>query len=266
MDPRTPLLLLAAVGVLAVLLDRSLALGLLAATSGAVLLTRDIGRTWRLRALALALATVWSTALSQGLFYSDHPRVPLLTLGPLTVWREGVAHGLVQSLRMLATAFAGLAVAASVPPDRLLAGLVTLRVPAAPAFLAVTALRFVPTVGREWATVRRARSARGRPLGSLGPWARLRAEIALLTPVVARTIRRARTLAESLDARGFDASAPRLQSMSLSFASWERGLLLVVASTVLGIVVLEGLTLAYLWEIAYHPSLRPLYGVVRAWL
>ncbi|MFT4623933.1 MAG: energy-coupling factor transport system permease protein [Myxococcota bacterium] len=266
MDPRTRLILLAVVGTLAVLLDRPAALGLLAAVSAAALLAQDIGQVWRARALALAIGTVWSTALSQGLFYSDHPRVPLVSLGPVVVWREGVTYGLIQSLRMLATAFAGLAVAVSTAPDRLLAGLVSLRVPAVPAFLAVTALRFVPVVSREWQTVRMARAARGRPLSGLNPWARLRTEILLLRPVVARTIRRARTLAESLDARGFDPAEPRLAIGVPRFARWEPPLIGAAIMLVVMIAGLQALTLAYLWEIAYHPSLRPLYGLVRTWL
>ena len=39
--------------------------------------------------LLLAIAVAWSTAVSQALFYTEWPRSPLLTLGPVTFWREG---------------------------------------------------------------------------------------------------------------------------------------------------------------------------------
>ena len=57
-----------------------------------------IGWSWRRRALGLSVALVWSTALSQGLFYGEVPRSALIHFGPLTLWREGLWHGLAQFL------------------------------------------------------------------------------------------------------------------------------------------------------------------------
>ena len=42
-----------------------------------------LSRTWR-------YSTHWGTVLSQGIFYDSLPRVPLVELGPLVVWKEGV--------------------------------------------------------------------------------------------------------------------------------------------------------------------------------
>jgi len=266
MDPRTRLGLVIAVGILAVLLDRPASLIVLCTLSAAPLLLLPIGWTWRWRAALAALAVVWSTVLSQGLFYADLPRIPLLHLGPVVVYREGVVHGLVQSLRLVSVTFAGVALAVSTPPDRLFAALLHLRVPYGLAFLSVTALRFVPEVGQELLVVRRARARRGRPAWARAPWEWLRLEVSLLRPVVARAVRRARSLAEALDSRGFDATAPRAVRRPLHLAAWEPVLLVAVYGVVLAVGVAQGLYWLYVGEVLYLPELRHLYGAVRFWL
>ncbi len=266
MDPRSRLLMLAMVGVLAVVLDRTTSLAVLAVACLLPLLAAPIGNTWRLRALGIAVAAVWTSVISQGLFFSDVPRRALFEVGPLVIWREGVTHGLVQSLRLIAVASAGLAVVASTPLDRMLSALLALRVPFPLAFLATTGLRFVPEVGRELMVVRRARARRGRPTWRRSPWAWLQLELSLLRPVVARAVRRARTMAESLDARGFDAHAPRGIRRPLRMRAWEPAVLALAGTGVLAALSARLLYAAYVAEVVYFPGLRPVYGFVRAWL
>jgi energy-coupling factor transporter ATP-binding protein EcfA2/energy-coupling factor transporter transmembrane protein EcfT len=266
LDPRSRLFLLFLAGTLALTLDRPASLALLATLCTLPLLLLPIGWRWRLRAALAAAALLWSTALSQGLFYADLPRVPLLRAGPLTLWREGVAHGAVQALRLLAVTFAGVALAASTPLDRLLLALLALRVPPGLAFLAVTGLRFVPDVGREALVVRRARARRGRPAWSRGPLDWLALEISLLRPVVARALRRARTLGESLDVRGFEPGAPRRVRRPLRMRPWEPPLLLLLAGVVVAAVAARLLYVAYVSEFVWFPGLRELYGFVRGWM
>lgn len=263
-DPRARVLLVLAVGGFALVLDHPLGLGVLAAITGSALLA--VGGRWRLHALAVAAAVVWSTILSQGLFYADSPRTPLVELGPVAVWREGVLHGLVQSLRLLAMGAAGSALAISTPPDRLFAGLIGLRVPHGAAFLAVTGLRFVPVAAAEWWAVREARARRGRPIVARAPWRWLAEEMRTLRPVAARTVRRARTLAESLDVRGFDPDRPRRLRTPLRMGPADVAVVGATWSALALAATAEALYRAYLWDVAWHPALRPLYGWVRAWL
>ncbi len=267
MDPRTRLALLACVGLLAVSLDRAESLALLCVLCALPLLLLDLGATWLKRGLLAVAAVVWGTVLSQGLFYSALPRAPLIELGPLTIWKEGVSWGLVQSLRFVAAILAGLAVAVSTPPDRLHAALLRLRVPFALSFLATTALRTVPETGRTVLAVRAARRERGRPAPARSPIAWLRLEVAMLRPVVAESLRRARSLAESLDARGFDpSSAPRAVARPLRFARWELPILATALGLTTAVVGARVLFILYSSELLYVPALRPLYGFVRAWL
>jgi energy-coupling factor transport system permease protein len=266
MDPRVRLGLLACAGTLAVVLDRPASLGLLVVACTLPLAVMRVSGRWRVQGLVAVLTLVWGTVLSQGLFYADEPRTALVHLGPVTVWREGALHGVVQSLRFVSVTLAGIAVAVSTPVDRLLAALLRVRVPFGMAFLAVTALRFVPEGAREVLVVRRARARRGRPIARRAPLAWIREELALIRPVVARALRRAHTMAEALDARGFDATAPRAVRRPLEMGAGEAILLGAGVLVTAGAVGLRLLYVLYGAEVLYLPRLRWLYGFVRAWL
>jgi len=266
MDPRSRIVYVVMISVLAVIFEQLHSLALLAMICVIPLLAAPIGWVWRRRALVGIIAIVWGTTLSQALFYGEAPRTLAFELGPLTFWREGIEHGLIQSLRMVAVTAAGLSIAATTPLDRLLAGLIRLRVPFSLAFLAVMSLRFLPEVGREVLVVRRARARRGRPAWRRSPRAWLQLELSLLRPIVARAVRRARSISESLDVRGFDADSPRAVHRPLYFRRGEPVALIVGVITTTGLLVARLLYVAYLNELAYFPSLRPLYGFVRQWL
>lgn len=266
MDPRTRVLLLVFAGVLAVTLERPASLLVFAGGCSLPLLLLRAGGRWRQGAFVAALTLVWGTVLSQGIFYAAQPRTPLVHLGPLVFYREGAVHGLVQSLRLVGVTLAGLAVVLTTPVERLLLALNRLRVPFGVAFLAVTALRFLPEVTEDLATVRRARERRGRPSWRRSPWAWLRLEVAGVRPVVARALRRARVLAETLDTRGFDPAGRRTAWRPLHWGRWERGLLVAVGVMVLATAGLRLLYLLYAVELLYLPRLRPLYAWIRSYL
>lgn len=262
MTARARLLLVFGVGALATLLERAPGLALLCAAA-AVALAR-VGSPWR-RPIALGLAAAaTSTVVSQSLFWAGTPRTPLLAAGPVVVWQEGVLHGAVQSLRFAATTLAGAALALSTPPDRLASGLVGLGVPGGAAFLATTALRFVPVALEEWRTVRRARARRaaGAPVWRLDR--RLAEELSVLRPVIARAIRRSATLAESLEQRGFDpVHAPIAPDRPLGPADR-----LALAAMALAVLAVAGSRLTFwAWTrgLIADPALRPWMGFVRWW-
>lgn len=242
------------IGALAVLLDRPLLLWALAGVSGLAFLLRPLSTRIRLTTAFGVAGIVWTTLVSQGLFYGDEPRTVALRLGPLTVWWEGLTWGLVQSARLVAVSLAGLSVALSTAPDRLTSLLRGLRVPAVLAFLAVVALRFVPTVVTEFGMVRRAR-ARRRGRGGV---------LTLLQPLVARSLRRALRLADSLDSRSFDIrSPPVIAARWTGFDRVVAGAWLALVGAVVGVQLATAL---YVWDVAYRPGLRPLYAWVHQWL
>lgn len=266
MDPRSRLVLLGCVSVLAVTLDRPLGLGALAVLCGLALSTVRLPRGAWWQGLLLLAALAWATVLSQGLFYGDQPRVAALRLGPVVLWREGLVWGLVQSLRLVAVTLAGLAVAASTPPERLVVGLRALGVPWVPAFLATTSLRVVPSVAASWREVRQARALRGRPAWQRAPWSWLALEVALLRPVVARALRKGRTLARTLDARGFDPNVPRPSLHPTRLRVWEWPVLVGAVGLTATAVALRVVWALYVSDVLYVPAWRSVYAFVRVWL
>jgi len=268
-DPRARLGAIFGLGVLVLCLEGALPLALLAAGPTLAVLLHPRTAGWRLRFLGGVALLAWTTALSQGLFWADWPRTPLLVLSTdpnIVISREGVTHGLVQSLRFVALTAAGVWVALTTAPDRLVAALLAVRVPFGIALMGATALRFVPLVGAELWAVREARARRGRPAWARSPWAWLRLEVSLLRPVVARALRRARALAESLETRGFHPTAPRAVREPLRMNAGDIVGLGVVATIVTAAVFARGLYVLYGAELYYTPALRPLYAFVRAWM
>jgi energy-coupling factor transport system permease protein len=276
LDPRVKLAWLAWVSTLSVLLDRTPALVvLLTCAALPVAAIRMRPSAW-LAVLALLAMLVWSTLLSQALFYAELPRTVLVRLIPPFEWggrtwsglslsREGALYGLAQSLRLLAVMMAGFAVCLSTSPERLLAALGRLRVPVAVGFTTVTALRFLPLLVDELATVRRAKRLRGsgarkRRLGAL------RGEVAAFYPVLAAGLRRATTLAASVASRGFDPLGRRTYYPPLRIRAPECVLLFMLATAWTTVVVTKLLYWSYLAELHYRPSLRALYDFARLWL
>ena len=270
LDPRLRLLLVLLLGLTVVLLDSAWSLSALALALVAAALIHPSVRPWRRALLLGALAMAWSTALSQSLFWVDWPRTPMFALGPLTFWREGAVNGLAQSTRFIALSAAGLLLAASTPTDRMVtalrSSLFAKKIPISMVLMVAAMVRFVPLVASEWAEVRGARRARGRPAWQRWPAAWLTLEVNLLRPVVARCIRRARMLAESLDTRGFDADAPRGVAHPLLWRRTDSVVLFGAGLAVLCLSVARALYALYAADIWYHSALRPLYGLVRAWL
>ena len=266
LDPRLSLGLVFSWGLAGLCLEGPLPLGLLALVPVLVLMRQPIAMAWRLRILVGIAVLLWSTLLSQGLFWAGWPRTPLVALGPLRLYREGVEHGMVQGLRFVAGLAAGGLLAATTAPDRLVQALLALRRPFGLALMASTALRFVPLVAEEWTVIRHARAARGRPLWQRSPWRWLQAELELLAPLYARALRRARVLAETLDCRGFHPTAPRRPRVPLQFRWPDMLVLTCLLPTLSLLVCARFLYSLYSWELYYHPSLRPLYSWVRHWL
>lgn len=279
-DPRLKLAWLAWVSALGVVVDRWPALAALAL----VALVPAAGVRWTARgwlaAVGLMGLGVWGTVVSQALFYAATPRTPWWTLVPpgswagwtwpgLVVWREGALYGLTQSLRLVAVGWTGLVVATSTSPERLLAGLARLRVPPAIGMVLAVALRFLPVLVEEWLLVRRAWRLRTRAArGGAGPRLaeRLGHELALWEPVLAVSLRRARTLAAALTSRGFDPARPGTVYPLLAMSRFERSVLILLGVSLAALVTVKLVYWLYLAELFYHAPWRGLYGFAREYL
>lgn len=273
--PQTWLGLGLCASVAGVLLDRTETLAVLAALGVLTLASaRPSREQWRMF-LGIAALTAWAFVLGQGVFYSAVPRTPLVVLvsrevpvlGPWTggvmLYREGLQHGLVQSLRLTGLLAFGLAACWSVSPQGLLVALTRLRIPYGVAFMAVTAFRFLPVVAQETATVAAVQRLRGfapslrHPLRTIAAWrGRLRC-------VLATAVRRAATLAMAIQARGFVPGAPRThwQEPRLRRSDW---VLLVGATTLTGtLAAAKALYALHVADVWHREELGWVYRWVR---
>lgn len=153
----------------------------------------DLAR--RLRApCGLALAILAVLPLTAG-------ETPLLRLGPLTLWAEGLAAAGLVTARFLSIVAVAVAMLGPLPTLVLVRALRAVGVPALMADLALLLLRYLDEVRGEFAQMRRAMALRGRPLG----WRRL-ADIGwLLTALLLRAHARAERQWQAMRARGHGA-------------------------------------------------------------
>ncbi len=155
---------------------------------------------------------------------------PAATLGPFTVWVEGVARGLTFVLRIVAMEVAAIAVLQTTHPSDLFAALARLRVPYVLNLMIALTLQLVPVLQREVGLVlaaQRARAMRGSGLSALIP---------SFVPVFASTVERVQQLAISLESRGFG-TGPRTSYRRVGFTAVDAAIAVAgLAAGIAGIV------------------------------
>ncbi len=274
LDVRLKLSIGFSMSVLAVLADSLVLLATLLLIGAVVFQLSRPNRSQVRLVLWLCVLLVWGLMFSQAIFYNRFPRDALLTvLEPnwlfrdgLRIYRQGIEYGTMQSFRMLAIGLVGYAVCFSTEPDEFLNGLVAFRVPFSLAFMAVSAIQFVPVLAAETQQIRGAMRLKGyRPLRR-GMRQTVATEIGALRSVLAGTIRRSEEKALSILTRGFDLDSPRtfLHRERLKPAQWTAGLALLFA--VLALASVKVLFWLYQHQICGTSELRALYGFARAWL
>lgn len=164
------------------------------------------------RQIGLAIALVAgpllvSSLLLHGLFFPEGSEV-LLELGIARVTAEGLAFAAVMGLRM--SVFAGVLLTAAMTLDvpGLLATMTHRGWNRKLVFIVGSAVGLIPHVALRARQITRAQQARGLVVGR-SPLARLRALLAVMTPLVIGLLVDASERNHMLEARGFSATVPR---------------------------------------------------------
>ncbi len=105
----------------------------------------------------------------------------------------------------------------TVPPDELSQALIQMRVKFEFAFAMSMAMRYVPTLGQEAYAIMDTQKARGVELDKGNILTRIRNIVPIIVPLIIVSIRRALSIAESMESRGFGASKNRTYMEKLSF-------------------------------------------------
>lgn len=208
--------------LLTLLVERTETLLALAALAAAFAWSGSARRHgWAL--VAILLLGTWTMLLTQGLFHGGAPRTAIVRLlAPaffpwgeppgLYLYREGLLHGLVQSLRVDVMLLLGAGLLRRYAGDELMGALTALRMPPALGVLFAMALRFLPVLAQELRLAHRARRLRTGALGWPGlPWAGGPDWTGPLQPVLAANLRRADEIAAALRSRGFSFAGLRPQ-------------------------------------------------------
>lgn len=124
----------------------------------------------------------------------------------------------------------------TVHPDELSQALIQMRVKFEFAFAMSMAMRYVPTLGQEAYAIMDAQKARGVELDKGSLLTRIRGIIPIIVPLIIVSIRRALSIAESMESRGFGASEKRTYMKRLRFRNRDWGV--VFASIILLLLVL----------------------------
>ncbi len=277
LNPLTKLALASSIAVLAVTIDNVSSLELVCfASLFLYALSRPNRTRIKLTLLLLGLA-VWGTIVSQALFYGGYPRTPIAVvvspdtpiLGWLTggvyVYLEGVEYGLRQSLRLVASILAGLAVAWTTDPKDLLLALSGLRISRALALSTTIALRFLPIFVSDAGSTLTVLRLRGLMLTRDRPSTLLKYASRFLTPLYASLVRRARTLSVAIESRGYGGRRALLRS-PLSLSRLDYVVIGVCAAVTGTIVVLKLLFVAYATGAYYNPALVHIYSLARKYL
>ena len=276
-DVRTKLVMLAAVMLAALCVDgpRILFLLFLLALSLHGVVRSSLAR-WKLLMLFL-LVGIWGAMASQALFYNQEPRTLVACIlppstpwigewtGGIFIYREGLEHGAIQALRSGTMLTCGLLLCWTTDPRQLLQCFRQWGMPYEIAFMLITSLRFLPVIFQETAIVITAQRLRGfEPLRSLSPLRWLRTAFHVLFPILARTLRRAATLALSVESRGFGR-----RGTVENLPSWPLGEKIgcgMALSFISLCVVLKSLYWLQFNGIVYFAGLRGVYDAMAGWM
>jgi energy-coupling factor transport system permease protein len=278
MDPRAKILSFISVVFVVVTLDnpRTMALLFLIVLSGFALARMP---AIKIKTLAILLVfLIWGTIYSQALFYSQLPRTVIFTIirpdfpflgwitnGGLFVYEEGLHHGALQGLRSASILSLGLLMCWTTDSRDILNGLVGLKVPYSMAFMVVTAVRFLPIIITEVATVTTVQRLRGFNPKKFGAGV-IKTSLNVLTPTLANCVRRTGTLAVSIQSRAFRANLDRTYLKKLEFSEFDKVVITVFIFTAISIVLIKFLYSMYTSGIYYTSGLRPVYAIARGYL
>lgn len=145
--------------------------------------------------LAIALVVI------HGLFYPEN-RTPLVMVGPVTVWKEGLLYALLVILRILVLVLAFFIAIFTTHPKKMMIALNQKRLSPKLTYVFMVTLQFVPDMQRRATAILDAQQARGLDVKA-SLWKRFRAFLAVLGPLIGSALISTETRALALEGRGF---------------------------------------------------------------
>lgn len=215
-DPRTKIFLLIFYVLVALLYSNPIYLGLVLLSAFVIweyarIPLKEINKIYR-----YVYATLVLLILIQGLSFPTGtiilriiPENPIIgNVGALTV--EGLIYGIAISERILILMIIGPLVIYTTPLDRLILGLIKLKLPYTLAFIMTTSLNLLPNVQIEIENIQEAQTARAFTKIETGSFIeRMKAYIPLMVPLVVGMVRNSTQLSLAMASRAFGVSTKR---------------------------------------------------------
>lgn len=238
-DPRTKLIALLAIFIVALSFNHPLVLGLMLAA----VLGLGLWAQLPIRRLAPFLMTaVWFILLAVLIWPAYIRQGPhLFTVFGLAVTRDGILFGLAMGLRVSLMMVAAAIWMMTTSPQKVTLGLLKMGLPYKAGLAMSSTIRFVPLVTAQHATIMEAQRARGLRLDRGHPLSRLTKSVAVLGPVFMRALALAQSLAVAMDSRGLGARTTRTSILEIRFSRAD-----AVIMALCGVVVVLGLVMRYL--------------------
>lgn len=168
-----------------------------------------VGRVVREGLLALAgvgffLATLF---LVQGMVYPGNA-TPLVSVGPLVLYREGLAYAVWLMARFVNLTLSAFVLLFTTRPADLVDELVRAGLPPRAGYVLLSVLQIIPSMAARVSAIQDAQRSRG--METEGPiWVRMRALLPVLGPLVISSLVAMQERALALEVRGFGAPGPR---------------------------------------------------------
>ena len=174
-----------------------------------------------IQAIAPAICSTDCTAVAQ--------------IGPLTIYQEGISHGLSLMARVLAMETVAIAVLMTTHPSDMFSAFARLHVPYILNFMVAMTLQLIPVLQREVQIVLSAQRSRGMKSTGFG------SIVPSFVPVFAGAFERVQQLAISLESRAFGSTGTKTSYRQITFGPVDKaiaiaGLIAGVIGTIVGLL------------------------------
>jgi energy-coupling factor transport system permease protein len=170
-------------------------------------------------ALLFLLPVAFSLFLIQGFLFPPVKITPL-TLGPITIWLEGLVFALVTSIRILALISSVMLLIQTTHPADLAFALTERGLPSSIGYLLLVALQLVPDMSARANAILETQQSRG--LETKGRIRRLRALPSLVGPLVVGALVDVEERAMALESRAYTATGPKTSLRQLADSRGQR--------------------------------------------
>lgn len=232
-DPRTKMMVLATLFVLSLTFNHPAFLAVLALFVAVVAVWAKLG----LKSLVGPLiAAGWILLLSLLIwpFYIEQGNFLFNVLGqPIT--DDGILFAIAMGLRVSTMIMAATVWMMITSPQLMTLGLLKMGLPYKAGIAMSSAIRFVPLINAERATIVEAQRARGLDYQKAGVFTRLFRSVPIIGPLFLRSIDLAQSLAVAMDARGFAARDGRTNLYEIDMSKTDR----MINYICIGLIVLS---------------------------